>query len=163
MLLTPMNWKPSSLVSAVWGSQRTATPEARDSARADSSRATSRAPSFSSWVLAGSRSDRLMRLVVRAISVTTTISSIRVKPLAGDLLPGAGLGVLALTADHTVGANAVDIDLAFHAGVGVLVGAAPGVVLELGQVGPPVGRDGACGGLGDERLQALLGGGIALV
>ena len=147
---------PGCLAGSVRGSQHAGRPEARASARADSSSATRRAASWSSRVAAGSRSARLTTPLAIAISATTTISSISVKPRArcGSrlhlrcLLPGPDVGVLAFAADHAVGAEAVDIDLALQARVDVLVGPAPGVVGQLVEVGLPVRRDGADGRLG---------------
>src|SRR5205814_6605230 len=102
-----------------------------------------------------------------ATSATTTSSSMSVKPdrlLAftcnepvQSSLPGADVGVFAVAADLAVGAQAVDVDLAVHARAAVLVRMAPRIVGQLVEVGLPVRRDLAGGGLGHERLQALLG------
>mmetsp|Transcript_53117 Transcript_53117/g.124193 ORF Transcript_53117/g.124193 Transcript_53117/m.124193 type:complete len:341 (+) Transcript_53117:1115-2137(+) len=90
-------------------------------------------------------------------------SAARDRTRGTSLLPGANIGVTAFTAGAAVGAEAVHVHLALHAGVGVLVGVAPGVVGQLVQIGLPVWRRGAGGGLVHQCVQALLGTRVALV
>src|SRR5437764_9294599 len=105
-----------------------------------------------------------------AIRATTTISSTSVKPRCRAFtnierprvsLPGTDLGILAFAADHAVGAEAVDVDLALDAGIGVLIRTTPRVVGQLVDVRLPVRRDRVHGGLGCQRLQALLAARVA--
>ena len=56
-------------------------------------------------------------------------------------LPAANVGVATLAAGFAIGAKGHDIDLAFEAGVQVLIGPAPRVVGQLVQIGAPIERD----------------------
>src|SRR4051812_10372134 len=151
----------------------TATPLVRDWARADSNSAESRSASRSSRAAAVSRNAKLTPALAMAMIATTTSSSISVKPAAWrrdarsgaprPLLPGADVRILALTPGLPIGPERHDIDLALHAGVEVLVGPPPGIRRQLVQVRLPVRRDGGCRGPGNQRLQSLFSGGIALV
>ena len=144
-----------------------------------SSSAASRAPSCSSMVAAGSRKARLATALAIAISTTTIINSISVKPsgapsrpssgrtasvesetsrrsrlrrtpsasITDGSLPGADVGILAFAADDAVGAEAVDVDLALQAGVGVLVGRPHGSFGSLSRYGRQFGGIGPAVGL----------------
>jgi hypothetical protein len=70
---------------------------------------------------------------------------------------------VAFAAGLAVRAEREHVDLALQAGVHVLVGAAPGVVGQLFDVGLPVGRGRARRRACEQCLQALLGRRIALV
>src|SRR5205085_5327176 len=154
-------------------SQRTGWPVRRERARADSSSAPRRCASRSSCGPPASRSANATPAEAIATMAITTSSSMRVKPrarprgsgarVAPALLPGADVGILAFATRLAVGAERHDVDLALHTRIQVLVGTAPGIVRKLLEVRLPVLRDWPRRRLGDQRLQALLAGGIALV
>src|SRR5690606_37881946 len=111
--------------------------------RADSSKAISRAASRSRRVLEGSGMAKVTAAIERATSAITTINSISVKPLTRRrLLPGPDVGITTFATSLAIRAEAEDIDRTLDARIHVLVGAAPGIVGQLFQVGLPVGRDG---------------------
>src|SRR2546427_288359 len=70
-----------------------------------------------------------------------------------DLLPAADVGILALSAGLAVGAKGHDVDGALDARIQVLVGAAPGIVGQLFQVGLPVVGQRPARGADDQGLQ----------
>src|SRR6476661_2365620 len=165
--------RPSNRNPPCTGCQITGTPVVRDWARADSNKAESRSASRSSCEAALSRIAKLTPALAMAMIATTTSNSIRVKPagrrravrirVRRPLLPGADVRILALASRLSIGAQRHDVDLALHARIEVLVRPSPRVRWELVQVRLPVGRDGGGAWLGDERLQPLLGSGVALV
>src|SRR4051812_23646409 len=71
-------------------------------------------------------------------------------------LPRSDVGILALAAENAICSEAVDVDLTFQAGIGILVRSTPRVVGQLIEVRLPVLRDGTRGRFDDERLQALV-------
>ena len=97
--------------------------------------------------------------VVMAIIAITTINSSSVNPrwrMAS--LPGTDIGIPPFATALTIRAETEHIDGALHTRVDVLVAASPWIVGQLLQIGLPLDGIGARGGLGHQRLQALLAG-----
>src|SRR6187397_1547671 len=132
--------------------------------------AASRAPSMASATLPDSRraislSDGSRLTAASAITIPVIATTTRISRRVNPLFPVADVSRIAFSAARLVGAEAEDVDLALHAGIEVLVVAAPrvlGQALEIAALLPVVGR-GVGGGPLHQRHEPLLGGGVRSV
>src|SRR5450830_1685491 len=157
--------KPSKRNPPALARQRTGDPITRERARADSSKAAKRSASRSSCTWDESRIANPTPAETTATMATTTSSSSKVKPAVALALrlPAADVCIFALATGLAVSTEGHHIHLALDAGTEVDIGVSPGVIGQQIKVLLPVDGRRTRSGLGEQRLQALLGGGVTLV